>query len=132
MVPSLHHYGLTHKISDSPLQDREARWIAINVMPLSLARILRLALKSFLQRLPNSYTGDQKFGFRSLNVRPDLLGPLRDSAIYFMVGVLRDPLTEPDLAQETYSERRLSSLGEKVIQMPVFRCRPYLSKPDRL
>lgn len=75
------------------LRGHETRRIAIGAMPLSRARVLPAAVARFLARRP-------KVKLTILEgSRADLLEPLRSGTIDLMVGALRSPLAEPDVAQ---------------------------------
>lgn len=75
------------------LRGRETRSIAIGAMPLSRARVLPAAVTRFHQRYPRIKLVVVE-GSRS-----ELLEPLCNGALDFMVGALREPLLEPDLVQ---------------------------------
>lgn len=75
------------------LRGHETRRIAIGAMPLSRARILPAAVARFLARRPQVRLTIVE------GSRAELVEPLRSGVIDVMVGALRDPLTEPDLAQ---------------------------------
>lgn len=75
------------------LRGHETRRIAIGAMPLSRARILPAAVASFYARRPQVRLTIVE------GSRAELVEPLRSGVIDVMVGALRDPLTEPDLAQ---------------------------------
>jgi DNA-binding transcriptional LysR family regulator len=75
------------------LKGRETRRITIGAMPLSRARVLPAAITRFLARHPQVRLSIVE-GSRS-----ELIEPLRNGAIDLMIGALRDPLFEPDLAQ---------------------------------
>lgn len=76
------------------LRGRETRSIAIGAMPLSRARILPAAITRFHRRHPRVKLVVVE-GSRS-----ELLEPLCNGALDFMVGALREPLLEPDLVQK--------------------------------
>ncbi|MFD2137304.1 LysR family transcriptional regulator [Novosphingobium resinovorum] len=75
------------------LRGHETRRIAIGAMPLSRARILPAAVARFLARRPQVRLTIVE------GSRAELVEPLRSGVIDLMVGALREPLTEPDLAQ---------------------------------
>lgn len=75
------------------LRGLETRRIAIGAMPLSRARILPAAVARFLARRPQVRLTIIE------GSRAELVEPLRSGVLDVMVGALRDPLTEPDLAQ---------------------------------
>ncbi|AOR80835.1 MULTISPECIES: LysR substrate-binding domain-containing protein [Sphingomonadaceae] len=75
------------------LRGHETRRIAIGAMPLSRARILPAAVARFLARRPQVRLTIVE------GSRAELVEPLRSGVIDVMVGALREPLTEPDLAQ---------------------------------
>lgn len=83
------------------LKGHEIRSIAIGAMPLSRARVLPAAITRFQRRHPQVRIAIIE------GSRAELVEPLRNGAIDFMVGALRDPLIEPDL-----------------VQRPLFRDRP--------
>lgn len=76
------------------MMGQETRRIAVGAMPLSRARVLPDAVNRFRDRHPQV----------SLSIvegsRVELVEPLRNGAIDLMIGALRDPLMEPDLAQQ--------------------------------
>lgn len=80
------------------LKGHETRRIVIGAMPLSRARVLPLAAARFLKRRPQVKLSILE------GSRADLLEPLRNGAIDFTVGALRDPLIEPDLVQRPLFE----------------------------
>ncbi|WP_300398495.1 LysR substrate-binding domain-containing protein [uncultured Sphingobium sp.] len=82
------------------LLGRETRVITIGAMPLSRARILPAAVVRFARSWPAIKIAIVE-GSRS-----ELLEPLRDGAIDFTLGALRDPMVEPDLLQEPLFEDR--------------------------
>ncbi len=75
------------------LKGRETRRIAVGAMPLSRARILPAAVARFFRRHPQVSISIAE------GSRAELLEPLRNGALDLMVGALRDPLVEVDLAQ---------------------------------
>lgn len=75
------------------LKGREIRRIAVGAMPLSRARILPAAVARFLRRHPRVRIAIAE------GARAELVEPLRNGVIDLMVGALRLPLLEPDLAQ---------------------------------
>ncbi|MHA6768224.1 LysR family transcriptional regulator [Sphingobium ummariense] len=75
------------------LRGYETRRIAIGAMPLSRARILPAAVARFLARRPQVRLTIVE------GSRAELVEPLRNGLIDVMVGALREPLVEPDLAQ---------------------------------
>lgn len=76
------------------LKGRETRRIVIGAMPLSRARVLPAAVARFLRRHPQVRISIVE------GSRAELVEPLRNGVIDLMVGALRSPLLEPDLAQE--------------------------------
>lgn len=80
------------------LKGHETRSIAIGAMPLSRARVLPAAITRFQQRHPQVRLSIIE------GSRAELVEPLRNGAIDFMVGALRDPLIEPDLVQQRLFE----------------------------
>lgn len=83
------------------LKGYETRSIAIGAMPLSRARVLPAAISRFQRGHPQVRIAIIE------GSRAELVEPLRNGAIDFMIGALRDPLIEPDL-----------------VQVPLFRDRP--------
>ncbi|MBU6269138.1 MAG: LysR family transcriptional regulator [Sphingomonadales bacterium] len=82
------------------LRGHETRSIAIGAMPLSRARVLPAAIARFLKRHPQVRVSIVE------GSRAELVEPLRNGVIDCMVGALRDPLVEPDLAQQAlFSDR---------------------------
>jgi len=76
------------------LKGYETRSIAIGAMPLSRARVLPAAIARFQRRHPQVRIAIIE------GSRAELVEPLRNGAIDFMVGALRHPLIEPDLVQQ--------------------------------
>ncbi len=75
------------------LRGHETRSIVIGAMPLSRARVLPAAVARFLKRHPMVRVSIVE------GSRAELVDPLRNGTIDLMIGALRDPLAEPDLAQ---------------------------------
>jgi len=75
------------------LKGFETRAIAIGAMPLSRARVLPAAVTRFLRRHPKVRLSIAE------GSRAELVEPLRNGALDLMIGALRDPLIEADLAQ---------------------------------
>jgi DNA-binding transcriptional LysR family regulator len=75
------------------LKGREIRRITVGAMPLSRARILPGAVARFLKRHPLVRIAIAE------GARAELVEPLRNGMIDMMIGALRQPLLEPDLAQ---------------------------------
>ena len=75
------------------LKGREVRRITVGAMPLSRARILPAAVARFLKRHPQVDIAIAE------GARAELVEPLRNGMIDMMIGALRQPLIEPDLAQ---------------------------------
>ncbi|KUR77159.1 LysR family transcriptional regulator [Novosphingobium sp. FSW06-99] len=80
------------------LKGREVRRITVGAMPLSRARILPAAVARFLKRHPNVHIAIAE------GARAELVEPLRNGMIDMMIGALRLPLLEPDLAQTALFE----------------------------
>lgn len=76
------------------LKGHETRRIVIGAMPLSRAKVLPSAVARFLRRHPQVRISIVE------GSRAELVEPLRNGMIDLMVGALREPLLEPDLAQE--------------------------------
>ncbi len=76
------------------LKGHETRSIVVGAMPLSRAKVLPAAVARFLRRHPQVRVSIVE------GSRGELAEPLRNGQIDLMVGALRDPLVEPDLAQE--------------------------------
>ena len=89
------------------LMGRETRSIAIGAMPLSRARVLPAAVTRFLRRHPQVRLSIAE-GSRS-----ELVEPLRNGALDLMVGALRDPLLEDDLAQQPLFDDLPAVIGRK-------------------
>lgn len=87
------------------LTGRETRRIVIGAMPLSRARILPAAIARFLRRRPQVRIAVLE------GSRAELLEPLRNGAVDFTVGALREPLLEPDLVQHPLFEDRPVVIG---------------------
>lgn len=75
------------------LKGREVRRITIGAMPLSRAHILPAAVARFLKRHPRVRIAIAE------GARAELVEPLRNGMIDMMIGALRDPMLEADLAQ---------------------------------
>jgi len=82
------------------LQGRETGRIAIGAMPLSRARLLPAAVSAFHRRFPDVRISIVEGAFH------ELVEPLRDGALDFIVGAMRDPSPGPDLAQTPLFEDR--------------------------
>jgi len=80
------------------LRGYETRRISIGAMPLSRARILPAAVARFLARRPQVRLTIVE------GSRAELVEPLRSGILDVMVGALRDPLLETDLAQHPLFE----------------------------
>ncbi|HEY6870783.1 MAG TPA: LysR family transcriptional regulator [Novosphingobium sp.] len=76
------------------LKGHETRRIVVGAMPLSRAKVLPAAVARFLRRHPLVRVSIVE------GSRAELVEPLRNGVIDLMVGALREPLLEPDLAQE--------------------------------
>jgi DNA-binding transcriptional LysR family regulator len=76
------------------LKGHETRSITVGAMPLSRARVLPAAITRFQRRHPQVRISIIE------GSRAELVEPLRNGVIDFMVGALRDPLIEPDLVQQ--------------------------------
>jgi len=76
------------------LKGHETRRIVVGAMPLSRAKVLPAAVAQFLRRHPQVRISIVE------GSRAELVEPLRNGVIDMMVGALREPLLEPDLAQE--------------------------------
>ncbi|WP_439533540.1 LysR family transcriptional regulator [Polymorphobacter sp.] len=89
------------------LRGHETRRIAIGAMPLSRARVLPQAIGAFLRQHPG-------VGITIVEgSRAELVEPLRNGVIDMMIGAERDPLTEPDLRQQTLFRDGLVVMGRK-------------------
>ncbi|WP_260921547.1 LysR substrate-binding domain-containing protein [Novosphingobium sp. 9] len=75
------------------LRGHETRRITIGAMPLSRARVLPRAVARFMRRRPKVKLTIVE------GSRVELVEPLRSGTLDVMVGALRDPLIETDLAQ---------------------------------
>lgn len=80
------------------LKGREVRRIVVGAMPLSRARILPAAVARFLRRHPKVHIAIAE------GARVELVDRLRNGMIDMMIGALRQPLVEPDLAQTALFE----------------------------
>ncbi|MEJ5975336.1 LysR family transcriptional regulator [Novosphingobium sp. PS1R-30] len=89
------------------LKGHEIRSIAIGAMPLSRARVLPAAITRFQRRHPQVRIAIIE------GSRAELVEPLRNGAIDFMVGALRDPLIEPDLVQRPLFRDRPAIVARK-------------------
>ncbi|MBC2668816.1 LysR family transcriptional regulator [Novosphingobium piscinae] len=89
------------------LNGHETRRIVVGAMPLSRAKVLPAAVARFLRRHPLVRISIVE-GSRS-----ELVEPLRNGAIDLMVGALREPLLEPDLAQEPLFHDRPAIIARK-------------------
>lgn len=89
------------------LKGHEIRSIAIGAMPLSRARVLPAAITRFQRRHPQVRISIIE------GSRAELVEPLRNGAIDFMVGALRDPLIEPDLVQRPLFRDRPAIVARK-------------------
>lgn len=82
------------------LKGQEAGRIVVGAMPLSRARLLPDAIARFRADFPqvniSVYEGSHA----------ELVGPLRDGEVDMMIGALRDPSVEVDLAQKRLFEDR--------------------------
>lgn len=76
------------------LKGHETRSITIGAMPLARARVLPAAISQFLRRHPRVRIAIVE------GSRAELVEPLRNGAVDLMIGALREPLLEPDLAQQ--------------------------------
>ena len=76
------------------LKGYETRRIVVGAMPLSRAKVLPAAVARFLKRHPQVRISIVE------GSRAELVEPLRNGVIDMMIGALREPLMEPDLAQE--------------------------------
>lgn len=87
------------------LKGHESRRITIGAMPLSRARVLPAAVARFMKRHPQVKIAILE------GSRADLLEPLRNGTIDLTVGALREPLLEPDLAQQPLFDDRPVVIG---------------------
>jgi LysR family transcriptional regulator, regulator for genes of the gallate degradation pathway len=87
------------------LKGNETRKITIGAMPLSRARVLPAAVARFLRRHPRVKIAIIE------GSRAELIEPLRNGAVDFTVGALRDPLIEPDLVQQPLFDDRPIVIG---------------------
>jgi LysR family transcriptional regulator, regulator for genes of the gallate degradation pathway len=87
------------------LKGHETRRIVIGAMPLSRAPIPPATVARFLKKRPRVRISILE------GSRAELLEPLRNGAIDFTVGALRDPLIEPDLVQQRLFEDRPVVIG---------------------
>lgn len=83
----------------------ETRRIAIGAMPLSRARVLPTAVTRFLRVHPQVRISIVE------GSRAELIEPLRNGAIDMMIGALREPLLEPDLAQQRLFDDQPAVIG---------------------
>lgn len=89
------------------LKGHETRAIAVGAMPLSRARVLPAAVTRFLRRHPQVRLSIAE------GSRAELVEPLRNGALDLMVGALRDPLLEGDLAQRALFDDLPAVIGRK-------------------
>jgi len=89
------------------LKGHETRRIAIGAMPLSRARVLPAAVTRFLRRHPQVRLSIVE------GSRAELVEPLRNSTRDLMVGALRQPLLEGDLAQKPLFDDLPAVIGRK-------------------
>jgi len=89
------------------LQGRETRAIAVGAMPLSRARVLPAAVTRFLRRHPQVKLSIIE------GSRAELVEPLRSGTLDLMVGALRSPMLETDLAQRALFEDLPAVFGRK-------------------
>lgn len=87
------------------LHGRETRTIAIGAMPLSRARVLPAAITRFRR-------SNERIRLAIIEgSRAELVEPLRNGTLDLMIGALREPLLEPDLAQHPLFVDRLVVYG---------------------
>ncbi|WP_298200089.1 LysR family transcriptional regulator [Novosphingobium sp.] len=89
------------------LKGHETRRIVVGAMPLSRAKVLPAAVARFLRRHPQVRVSIVE------GSRAELVEPLRNGMIDLMVGALREPLLEPDLAQEALFHDRPAVIARK-------------------
>lgn len=89
------------------LKGHETRRIVVGAMPLSRAKVLPAAVARFLRRHPLVRVSIVE------GSRAELVEPLRNGLIDLMVGALRDPLLEPDLAQAPLFQDRPVVIARK-------------------
>ena len=89
------------------LQGHETRRIVVGAMPLSRARVLPAAVSRFIRRHPRVRVSIVE------GSRAELVEPLRNGVIDLMVGALREPLLEPELAQEALFHDRPAIIARK-------------------
>ena len=82
------------------LKGQEAGRIVVGAMPLSRARLLPDAIARFRADFPHVYISVHE------GSHAELVGPLRDGEVDMMIGALRDPSVEVDLAQKRLFEDR--------------------------
>jgi len=87
------------------LKGRETGRIAIGAMPLSRARILPSAVALFLKQWPEAVVDIVEGSYA------ELIEPLRDGALDILVGALRDPNGNDDLARRRLFEDRPVVIG---------------------
>lgn len=89
------HAELTAAIDEiRQLLGQQAGRLSIGAMPLCRARVLPSSIVTFQERNP----GSQIFVAEGSHV--ELIEPLRDGELDFLIGALRDPPPGPDLVQE--------------------------------
>ena len=91
----------------SAMKGHETRRIVVGAMPLSRAKVLPAAVTRFLRRHPLVRISIVE------GSRTELAEPLRNGLIDLMVGALREPLLEPDLAQEALFQDRPVIIARK-------------------
>lgn len=89
------------------LKGQETRAIAVGAMPLSRARVLPAAVTRFLRRHPQVKLSIIE------GSRAELVEPLRSGTLDLMVGALRQPMLEADLAQRALFEDLPAVFGRK-------------------
>jgi len=89
------------------MKGHETRRIVVGAMPLSRAKVLPAAVARFLRRHSRVRISIVE------GSRAELVEPLRNGLIDLMVGALREPLLEPDLAQEALFRDRPVIIARK-------------------
>lgn len=89
------------------LKGYETRAIAIGAMPLARARVLPAAVTRFLRRHPGVRLSIAE------GSRAELVEPLRNGALDLMIGALREPLLEAELAQQPLFDDVPAVFGRK-------------------
>jgi DNA-binding transcriptional LysR family regulator len=86
--------------------------VSIGAMPLCRARVLPAAIVDFRSRFPNAHLKVAE------GSHVELIDPLRDGELDFLIGALRDPPPGPDLVQAPLFEDKPVVLARKDHPLP--------------